>query len=252
MEYSSNKLSNLSGVSPRALRHYDGIGLLKPARVAPSGYRMYGPDEVSRLQQILLYKELGFSLADIKKLLEAPDYDREQTFLRHLTELHKKRERLDTLIENVTKSIAATRGEQNMTDKEKFEGFKQTLLDENEQIYGEELRDKYGTQAMEESGAHLKGLTQAQYEKSEQLRCDLEETLKAALSAGDPAGELAQQACDLHRQWLCVFYPNYSKAYHLGLGEMYVADARFRAYYDKIAPGCTEFLRDAIQVYCKS
>jgi len=251
MEYSSNKLSKMSGVSPRALRYYDEIGLLKPAWVALSGYRMYGPNEVSRLQQILLYKELGFSLEDIKGLLEDPDYSREQTFLRHLSELHKKRERLDVLIDNVTKSMAATRGEITMTDKEKFEGFKQSLILENEQTYGAELQEKYGAEAIEESNAHLKGLTQAQYEKSEALRRDLEEALKAAHATGDPAGVLAQKACDLHRQWLCVFYPGYSKAYHKGLGETYAADERFRGYYDKIAPGCAVFLRDAIQIYCK-
>jgi len=74
----------------------------------------------------------------------------------------------------------------------------------------------------------------------------MEAALKAAFDDGDSAGELAQKACDLHRQWLCVFYPKYSREYHRGLGEMYVADERFRANYDKIAPGCTEFLRDAI------
>ena len=73
---------------------------------------------------------------------------------------------------------------------------------------------------------------------------------KAAFDTGDPAGELAQEACDLHRQWLCIFYPKYSKEYHKGLGEMYVADERFRANYDKLAPGCAKFLRDAINHYC--
>ena len=138
-----------------------------------------------------------------------------------------------------------------MTDKEKFEGFKQSLIEKNEQQYGSEIREKYGNKAIEESNAALKGLTKEQYEKSEQLRLTLEETLKAAFNIGDPAGELAQKACDLHRQWLCVFYPNYSKEYHIGLGEMYVADERFRANYDKLAPGCTEFLRDSINIYCK-
>jgi len=138
-----------------------------------------------------------------------------------------------------------------MTDKEKFEGFKQSLIEKNEQQYGSEIREKYGNKAIEESNVALKGLTKEQYEKSEQLRLTLEETLKAAFNIGDPAGELAQKACDLHRQWLCVFYPNYSKEYHIGLGEMYVADERFRANYDKLAPGCTEFLRDSINIYCK-
>ncbi|MDY4987290.1 MAG: TipAS antibiotic-recognition domain-containing protein, partial [Eggerthellaceae bacterium] len=67
---------------------------------------------------------------------------------------------------------------------------------------------------------------------------------------GDPASELAQQACRLHKRWLCVFYPKYTKAYHKGLVEMYVMDDRFRANYDKLGEGCTEFLRDAVNIFC--
>lgn len=136
-------------------------------------------------------------------------------------------------------------------DKEKFEGFKQKLLDENEQKYGKEIREKYGDEAVEKSNKHFKGLTQKQYEQGEALRLELEQTLKAAFETGNPAGELAQKACDLHRQWLCVFYPSYSREYHLGLADMYVSDNRFRANYDKLAPRCTDFLRDAIYIYCQ-
>ena len=250
MEYTVNKLSKMSGISARTLRHYDEIGLLKPARVASSGYRIYGQKEVDVLQQILFYRELGFSLYDIKTLLTAPDFDRAKAFTCHLSDLHNKRERLDALILNVTKSIATLKGEVTMSDKEKFEGFKQSLIDENERQYGSEVRAKYGDQAVNESNMNLKGLTQEQYNESERLRVAIEEALKAAFDTGDPAGELAQEACDLHRQWLTVFYPKYSKEYHKGLGEMYVADERFRANYDKLAPGCTEFLRDAINHYC--
>ena len=250
MEYTSNKLSKMSGVSARTLRHYDDIGLLKPSRTASSGYRIYGQAEVDTLQQILLYKELGFALEDIKTLLSSQDFDREQAFLSHLAELHNKRERLDTLILNVTKSIANMKGEATMQDKEKFEGFKQTLIDENEQRYGAEIRGKYGDKTVDASNAHLKGLTQEQYDEGERLRIAIEEALKSALETGDPAGEQAQHACDLHRQWLCVFYPAYDKEYHMGMGEMYVADERFKARYDKIAPDCAEFLRDAINIYC--
>ena len=241
----------MSGVSTRTLRYYDAIDILKPMKVAPSGYRIYGQSEVDMLQQILLYRELGFSLESIKSLLSASGFDREKAFFNHLTELKAKRKRLDKLIRNVTRSISAMKGEISMPDKEKFEGFKQSLIDENERQYGAELREKYGNQAIEDSNANLKGLTKEQYDKSEQLRLSLEETLKAAFDAGDPAGALAQKACDIHRQWLCVFYPKYSKEYHMGLGEMYVADDRFRANYDKLAPGCTEFLRDSINIYCK-
>jgi DNA-binding transcriptional MerR regulator len=250
MEYTVNKLSKMSGVSARTLRYYDEIGLLKPVRVASSGYRIYGQDEVDMLQQILFYRELEFSLDDIKTLLTAPGFNRAKAFASHLTELQSKRERLDTLILNVTMSIAAMKGETTMSDIQKFEGFKQKLIDENEHKYGAEVRQKYGDKAVDESNAHLKGLTQEQYDEGERLRLATEETLKAALDTGDPTSELAQKACDLHRQWLCVFYPAYNKEYHKSLGEMYVADERFKATYDNLAPGCAEFLRDAINVYC--
>jgi DNA-binding transcriptional MerR regulator len=250
MEYSAGKLSKMSGISARTLRYYDEIGLLKPVRTLSSGYRIYGQAEVDTLQQILFYRELGFPLNSIKRLLTAPSFDRDKAFQTHLSELKHKRERLDLLIRNVTKSIAAMKGATFMTDHEKFEGFKQSLVDENERKYGAEIRTKYGDAAVDETNARLKGLTQEQYDESERLRLAMEEALKAAFESGDPAGEPARQACDLHRKWLCVFYPKYSKAYHKGLAEMYVSDERFRANYDKLAPGCTEFLRDAINIYC--
>ncbi len=251
MEYSINKLAKMSGVSTRTLRYYDEIDLLKPKRVALSGYRIYGQSEVDALQQILFYRELGFPLDDIRRFLRMPGFDREQTFLRHLAELHNKRARLDILIYNVTQSIAAMKGEVTMTNDEKFVGFKQSLIDDNERKYGAEIRQKYGDDEVNAFSEQFKGLTKEQYDESERLRLAFEEALRAAFESGDPAGEIAQKACALHRDWLCVFYPNYSKAYHKGLGEMYVLDERFRRNYDQLAPGCTEFLRDAINIYCK-
>ncbi|MCL2637949.1 MAG: MerR family transcriptional regulator [Oscillospiraceae bacterium] len=252
MEYTINNLSKMSGVSTRMLRHYDKINLLKPSRVAESRYRFYGQEQVDILQQILFYRELDFSLEEIKALLSASDFDRGNAFISHLFMLQNKRERLDTLILNVTKSITAMKGEISMSNQEKFEGFKQSLIDENEQQYGEEIRAKYGDTAIDESNANLKGLTQEQYDESERLRTLFEQAIIAALEIGDPAGELAQNACDLHRRWLMVFYPAYSKEYHMGLAEMYIADERFKAHYEKLAVGCTEFLHKAISVYCKN
>jgi DNA-binding transcriptional MerR regulator len=212
---------------------------------------MYGQDELDTLQQILFYRELGFPLEEIKSILYSPGYDRGLAFQSHLTELNKKRERLDALINNVKKSISAMKGEITMTDNEKFVVFKQTLIDENEQKYGVEIRSKYGNVAVDASNAKLKGMTQEQYDESIRLSQAYENALKSAFEAGNPAGELAQSACDLHRQWLCLFYPDYSKEYHISLGEMYVADERFKAYYEDISPGCAEFFCDAINVYCK-
>ena len=250
MEYTSNKLSKLSGVSPRTLRYYDEIGLLIPARTASSGYRIYGSDELNTLQQILFYRELGFSLDEIKALLSTTDFDRQTAFISHLSNLQHQRERLDVLIRNVTKSLAAMKGEVIMSDREKFEGFKQNLIDKNEQMYGDEIREKYGDEVVNQCNVRMKNMLQEQYDEGERLRIACEDALKSAIATGDPAGELAQRACDLHRQWLTVYNPCYNKEYHKGLGEMYVADERFTANYEKIAPGCAVFLRDAINVYC--
>jgi hypothetical protein len=90
-----------------------------------------------------------------------------------------------------------------------------------------------------------------QYAQSEQVAKEYQDCLKEAFAQGDPASDIAQKACDLHRQWLCLFWDSYSKEAHMGVTQMYVDDPRFGEYYNKIAPGCTTFLRDAVAVYCK-
>ncbi|MCL2566142.1 MAG: MerR family transcriptional regulator [Defluviitaleaceae bacterium] len=251
MEYSINKLAKMSGVSTRTLRYYDEINLLKPSRIASSGYRIYDSGEVDKLQQILFYRELDFPLENIRKILSAPDFDINQAFISHLTALERKRQRLDEVIANVAKSIKAMKGEILMSDKEKFEAFKEKLINENEEKYGDEIRKKYGDKAVSDSNAKLAGLSFECYEAAEQLLLEFENILEAAFKERNPAGELAQKACELHKKWLSIFYHDYNAEYHRNLGEMYVADNRFRANYDKIAPGCSEFLRDAINIYTK-
>lgn len=250
MEYSINQLAKMSGVTARTLRYYDEIGLLHPRRVSSNGYRIYGKTEIDRLQQILFYRELGVELAEIGRVLDTQDFDGVAALESHRAALLAKRERINALISNVERSIIAMKGDLVMTDREKFDGFKQGLIDENERRYGDEIREKYGDAAVDSSNAKVKAMSKEQYEKGEAIRLEFEENLKAAFEIGDPAGELAQRACDLHRQWLCIFAPMYNKEYHMALGEMYVGDERFRANYDKLAPGCTEFLRDALNIYC--
>jgi len=92
-------------------------------------------------------------------------------------------------------------------------------------------------------------MTKEQYQKVDELSLEVLETLKAAYATGDPSGELAQKAADLHRQWLCFFWESYSKEAHAGVAQMYVDDERFTAYYDKEQPGAAKFLRDAILIY---
>jgi DNA-binding transcriptional MerR regulator len=249
MEYTVQKLGQIAGVSTRTLRYYDEFGILKPARINSSGYRIYGQAEVDRLQQILFYRELGVSLESIKDIVTAPAFDGAQALRDHRQKLLEKREQLDLLITNVDKTIALTGGRINMSDKEKFEGFKQKLVDDNEKKYGKEVREKYGEDTVNKSNAKVKNMSQEQYDEVTKLANELTETLQAAFQSGDPAGELAQRAADLHRQWLSFYWDSYTKEAHAGVAQMYVDDERFTAYYDKVQPGTAVFLRDAVHIY---
>jgi len=249
MEYTVQRLGNLAGVSTRTLRYYDEIGILKPARINSSGYRIYGETEVDQLQQILFYRELGLSLERIKEIITAPSFSGVHALKEHHRSLLEKRKQLDTLIANVEKSIANSEGRIQMSDQEKFEGFKQKMIEDNEKKYGKEIRKKYGDEAINQSNAKLKNMTEKEYEDITNLTEEVHRVLAEAFETGDPAGELAQKAAALHKKWLTFYWREYSKEAHAGLAQMYVDDERFTAYYDKHQPGTAEFLRDAILIY---
>ena len=123
MEYTVKALAELSGVTPRTLRWYDRLGLLKPGRLTQAGYRLYGPAEVDRLQQILFYRELEVPLAEIGAILDDPNFDRQAALEEHLRALSDRRSRLDDLILTVQQTLQEAKGEIMMQDKEKFRAF---------------------------------------------------------------------------------------------------------------------------------
>ena len=251
MEYSINKLAKLGGISTRTLRYYDEIKLLSPERISSNGYRVYGQKEVDLLQQILFYRELGVPLEEIKNIIWSKDYDGIAALRDHLSALKAKKQQIELLISNVEKTIAASKGEITMSDKEKFEGFKQKMLEENEKQYGQEIREKFGDAIVDAGNAKIMKLTAEQYEKVQELSRQINGSLRTAFEQGDPSSELAHKVCALHKEWLGYFWNHYSKEAHLGLAQFYVDDLRFRKYYDAIAVGCAEFLRDAIKIYCE-
>jgi DNA-binding transcriptional MerR regulator len=249
MEYTVQKLGQMAGISTRTLRYYDEIGILKPARISSSGYRIYGQDEVNRLQQILFYRELGIKLQTIKEIVTSPTFDGAKALKEHRAQLLDKRAQLELLIANVEKTISSTEGRMTMTNNEKFEGFKQKLIDDNEKTYGKEIREKYGDDTVNKSNEKVKNMAQAQHEEVTRLTEEVTKTLAEAFKTGDPSSELAQKAADLHKQWLTYYWSEYSKEAHAGLAQMYVDDERFTAYYDKDVQGTAEFLRDAVHIY---
>ncbi|MDF2539093.1 MAG: MerR family transcriptional regulator [Herbinix sp.] len=249
MEYTVQKLGSLAGISTRTLRYYDEIGILKPARINSSGYRIYGQNEVDRLQQIMFYRELGVNLDTIKELMTSVSFNGAAALKEHHEKLLAKREQLDMLIANVEKTIQYQEGKLTMKDKEKFDGFKKKLVDDNEQKYGKEIREKYGDDTINASNQKMLNMTAEQYAEFEKLSQEVIDTLGAAFATGDPAGELGQKTADLHRRWLSFTWGSYSKEAHAGVAQMYVDDERFTAYYDKEQPGLAKFLRDAVMIY---
>jgi len=136
-----------------------------------------------------------------------------------------------------------------MSNEERFKGFKKELIAENEEKYGREIREMFGKETVRQSNERVKKMGKAEHENIIKIENELIETLKIAMQAGDPAGELGQKAADLHRQWLSFYWGSYNKEAHAGLVRMYVADERFKQYYDKSQPGTAEFLRNAVLFY---
>lgn len=246
LEYTVHNLSEIAGISKRTLRYYDKIGLLKPGKINSSGYRIYGKSEVELLQQILFYKELGVELKSIKEIITNPKFNYNSALKQHLEKLEKNKEKLERLITNVKNTILKKEGGIEMSDKERFEGFKDKMIEDNEIKYGKEAREKYGNEEVNHSNQKIKNMTKEESDKIEKLSLELNNTLRLAFEQGDIKSELAMKACKLHKDWLMFFWKEYSKEAHKGLAQMYVDDGRFRAYYDKIAVGCATFLRDAI------
>ncbi|MFD2305202.1 MerR family transcriptional regulator [Enterococcus termitis] len=250
MEYTIKKVAELSGVSTRTLRYYDEIELLKPARINSSGYRLYGTKEIDQLQQILFYRSLDMKLEDIQKLLNEPEFDAQKALQTHYQQLLEKRQLIDHLILTVEKTIRYQKGETTMTDQEKFIGFKQKKLQENEERYGNEIREKYGKEAVETSNKHWLNLSEADLNKMDIAEKELFAALKLVMETQDYQSPEAETAFLKHKEWLMITSPNYSAEMHKGLGQMYIGDERFAAYYnDRVGSSAAETLNQIIQTF---
>lgn len=252
MEYTIKKLAQLAGISTRTLRYYDQIGLLKPCRISSSGYRIYGEKEVNLLQQIMIYKYLNIELENIKQIIYNPNFDIYESLINHKHSLLKKREEIDNLILNVDKTIKNIKGEIEMTNTEKFEGFKKKSLEENERKYGKEIRDKYGDKIINESNKKFLNMKEEDFENMNKIEQNMFNKLQFIMESGNLESDEAKEVYENHKEWLCYSWNKYTKEAHVGVAEMYVYDERFTSYYDnKIMKGSAKLLRDIIIKYAK-
>ena len=247
MEYSIRELARMAGVSPRTLRYYDEINLLKPLYVNDAGYRYYGERELVLLQQILFYRERDFGLKSIQKILYQDSFDVVKALEEHLLELESRNERMELLIHTVKQTIRSMKGECEMSDTEKFEAFKERIVRENEEKYGAEVRGRFGDGQMDASNRKMLGMTEEEYESFQKLGEEINARLKECVQAGaGPESGEAREIVLLHKQWLCQTWKQYSAQAHISLAASYTEDARFRQYYDKETPGCAGLLKQAV------
>lgn len=250
MEYTIKKIAELSGISTRTLRYYDEINLLKPTRINSSGYRIYGMNEVDRLQQILFYRSLDIKLEDIQTILSQSETDIQHSLIEHYNQLLLKRQQIDSLLLTVEKTIRYQKGEITMNDQEKFEGLKRETLQKNENLYGKEIREKYGESSVETSNKKWLNLSEEQFNQMEQTEQNLFSALKKVIQSKDYDSPEAKEAFESHKEWLLINTPHYSVQMHRGLGEMYIADERFASYYNsRVGDEATDVLNKIIQKY---
>lgn len=250
MYYTVKAVSELTGISARTLRYYDTINLLKPHHYTESGYRMYSSKELDRLQLILFYKSLQFSLEEIKGML---------TNGNTLSHLSMQRERLieqanhiDKLIKVIDSTISYQKGEIQMTEQQKFEAFKEEKLKENEVLYGKELRDKYNEKSLNKSHAHYKHLSQESYDKAVDAERMMFELLMVMVNEDqDVSDSIGKEIFEYHKSWLEIMSGMYSTEYHRNMASLYVQDERFAQYYNDRAEGSCQRLSETILHYTK-
>jgi len=255
MEYTIKQIAEMSGISTRTLRYYDQIDLLKPAKLSGTGYRLYGEEEIDRLQQILLYRSLGMKLKQIQLILDDPEFNTLTALEEHQHNLEAENERINQLLATVEKTIQYTKGEITITSEEKFEGFKKERLEENERLYGEEIREKYGEETIEKSNKKWMNMNKEQFLEMQQMENELFAQLSKLAEIKDLEAPEAREVYLLHKKWITQAWKgvkDYSAEAHKGLAQMYVADERFASYYnDRAEKEVIQLLYDAIVKYTK-
>jgi len=241
--YSIGKVADLSGVTIRTLHHYDEIGLLSPSGRSEAGYRIYEAQDLERLQRILFYRELGFTLQKIAAIVDDPQTDAAGHLERQRGLLTERIGRLQKMVAAIDYEMEARKMDINLTPEERFEVFG----DFDPEEHAEEAERRWGdSEAYKQSQRRVSEYTKEDWLKikaeAEEIIARLAEIFK---SGAVPDSEEAMDAVEAHRQHISRWYYDCTHEIHIGLGEMYVSDERFRANYDVHAPGLSEFIRDA-------
>jgi len=248
--YTVKQLARLSGVSVRALHHYDEIGLLKPAFIGENRYRYYGREELLRLQDILFHRELGVPLQEIAGLLAHDGRDRVQILAAHREKLAERVERSRQLLQTIDRTIAELSGDRTVKDKDLYKGF----APEKQAEYEEWLVERFGgdmRERIEDSKAKVAALgaegMAARMAEGEAASVALANAFKAGAAFDDPANA---PLLERHHAWIAKMWNRACplEAY-AGLADLYQAHPDFRTHFDANGEGFTDWLAGAMKAY---
>jgi len=235
------EVAELAHVSVRTLHHYNELGLLAPSERSESGYRLYSYDDVARLQEILIWRQLGFSLTEIKSLLDDPEYDRIHALERQRELVEREIDRLGAVAAAVDAALMAHRNGKLIEEARMFEGFDPTE-------YEDEVRSRWGdTEAYKESARRAQAYSEEAWLQIRRESSEIVRDLGAAMRAGSPAdGPAARALAERHREHISRWFYPCSPQMHRGLAEMYIADERFTRTYEREAEGLAAYFHGAI------
>lgn len=248
--YTVKQAAEMSGVSVRALHHYDRIGLLTPACIGENGYRYYGREELLRLQQILIHRELGIPLRRIAELLDSPGFDRLAALRDQRGRLAAEAARYAELVETIDRTIARLNGEQTMQDSDLYKGvspgkqveYEDWLIDN----HGEGMKD-----AITRSKAAMADWTPGDHAAAMAELAEAEQALAEAMRRGaaTDSPELGP-LLERHRAWVSRMWgrPCPPEAY-AGLADLYLSHPDFVARYEAIETGFAEYLAGAMKYW---
>jgi DNA-binding transcriptional MerR regulator len=241
--YTVGRVADLSGVTIRTLHHYDEVGLLSPGGRSAAGYRIYEDRDLERLQRILFYRELGFTLHEISTIVEDPRTDTLGHLRRQRRLLNERIERLGTMVDAIDYAMEAMIMEIPLTPVERLEVFGEFRPED----YAEEAEQRWGeTEAYKESQRRVSSYDKEDWQRLKAEEEQIRARLAAALDSGlAPDSEEVIAAAEAHRRHISRWFYECGYEMHRGLTEMYVSDERFRSNYDSQTPGLAAFIRDA-------
>ena len=264
MALTVSTVARLTGVSVRALHHYDEIGLLRPSGRSEAGYRLYDEGDLARLQQIMFFRALELPLEEIARIMSDPDFDvvatlrsQREMLVARVASTHALIGAVDAAIERIASPAPRRGGDATMRDKAKehptiedranemFAAF--TFKDFKPEQYEAEAEQRWGnTDAFKESKRRTARYTKADWELIKQEAAAVYLRLGDLMAAGEaPDAPAVLDAAEAHRQHISRWFYDCSYEIHAGLGELYVNDARFTANIDRARPGLSAYLRAA-------